>query len=248
MSEYTEDYLLNKRVKIFQPRDGYRASIDAVFLSAMVNAEKLKGGEKILDVGSGTGAVSLCLAYRLATKKVQITGLDIQQDLVELSNRSAVANGFASFLIYQNVDIRKKICLDSASFDIVITNPPYSDHDMPSPKPGKQIAHNLQNFDLTEWLRFCLKILCPKGKIFLINRVEALNEILSVMHNRAGDIRILPLYSKHGQNAKRIIVSGKKGSRGITKILPPLYTHNEDGSYTREAEKILRQAQNIFAE
>ena len=246
MSECTEDYLLNKRVKVFQPKDGYRASIDAVFLSAMVNADKVKGGEKILDVGSGTGAVSLCLAYRLAAKNVQIAGLDIQQDLVDLSNRSASANGFASFLTYQKTDIRQKICLLPASFDIVVTNPPYSDHDMPSPKLGKQLAHNHQNFDLAGWLKFCLKMLRPKGEIFLINRAEALNEILSVMHNRAGDIQILPLYSKHGQNAKRIIVNGKKGSRGITKILPPLYTHNEDGTYTNEAEKILRQAKSCF--
>ena len=50
MADYSEDYLLNKRVKIFQPTDGYRASTDAVLLAAAVN--KIKNGDSILDVGS----------------------------------------------------------------------------------------------------------------------------------------------------------------------------------------------------
>lgn len=40
MADYSEDYLLNKRVKIFQPTDGYRASTDAVLLAAAVNKIK----------------------------------------------------------------------------------------------------------------------------------------------------------------------------------------------------------------
>ena len=243
---YTKDYLLDKKVKIFQPVDGYRASIDAVFLSSLVEKEKITGGERILDVGSGTGAVSLCLAYRLAEKKVDITGVDIQQDLVDLSNQSANANGFASFLHYQYADIRQKNIFPPLSFDIVITNPPYSGHDTPSPNISRRLAHNHQNFDLSGWLKFCLKMLRPKGEIFFINRVEAINESLAVLHNRAGDIRIFPLYSKPGQEAKRILVAAKKGSRGMTKVLPPLYTHNEDGSYSPQAEQILRQAKGYF--
>ena len=60
MAEYTNDYLLNRQVKIFQPVDGYRASTDAVILSSLV--QKVKKNDKILDVGSGTGAISLCLS------------------------------------------------------------------------------------------------------------------------------------------------------------------------------------------
>lgn len=52
MADYGEDYLLDKRVKIFQPDDGYRASVDAVFLSALVGSAA--PGERILDIGSGT--------------------------------------------------------------------------------------------------------------------------------------------------------------------------------------------------
>ena len=246
MNSYTNDYLLNKKIKIFQPIDGYRASTDAVFLSSLVDEDKINKNTNILDVGSGTGAISLCLASRLKDKNVEILGVDIQHDLVELSNLSAKSNGFDSFLKYKNIDIREKGALKGDFFDVVVTNPPYSDHDMPSPNESKKMAHNHQDFDLTRWLSFCLKVLKPKGYILLINRTEALNEIFSAFENKAGDIAVLPIYSKNGQDAKRVAVIARKGSKGITKIMPPFYTHNLDGTYTDKAEKILRNGLNYF--
>ena len=178
MAEYTNDYLLNRQVKIFQPVDGYRASTDAVILSSLV--QKVKKNDKILDVGSGTGAISLCLAARFQEIQPQITGIEIQPELAELSARSA--EGFSAFLHYVNADIRQKITtVPPCSFRHVITNPPYSDHDMPSPNPGKALAHNLQQFDLSSWLRFCLKMLAPKGQLYLINRTEAVTEIITAL-------------------------------------------------------------------
>ncbi len=246
MIPYTNDYLLDKKIKIFQPIDGYRASTDAVFLSSLLDEKKVKDGAKILDVGSGTGAISLCIASRLKNKKVEILGLDIQEELVELSNFSAKSNGFEEFLKYEYLDIRKKAPFLGAKFDFVITNPPYSDHDMPSPNKSKKLAHNHQDFDLTSWISFCLKALKPKGYILLINRAEAINEILNAMQNKAGSIKILPIYSKENNSAKRVAVIAQKNSKGVTEILPPFYTHNTDGSYTLKAEEILRLGRGYF--
>ena len=244
MVSYTNDYLLNKKIKIFQPKDGYRASTDAVFLSSLLDSKKVKKDDTILDVGSGTGAISLCLASRL--KDVKITGIDIQKDLVELSNMSSKENGFDDFLTYINTDIRQKTSLPSGTFSFVITNPPYSDHDMPSPNESKKLAHNHQDFDLTGWLSFCLKMLKPKGYLLVINRAEAINEIITAIDKKAGSINVLPIYSKLGQDAKRVAVIAQKTAKGITKILPPFYTHNEDGSYTDKAQSILRLGKEYF--
>ena len=241
MIEYTEDYLLDKKVRILQPVDGYRAAIDAVLLSSMV--QKVKSGDKILDLGSGTGAISLCLAHRFPT--AEITGFEIQPELVKLSNMSAAANGFDK-LKFENCDIRKPQVKLFNSFNHLVTNPPYATDDMPSPNAGKAWAHNFQDFDLEKWLTTALKFLRPFGWIYIINRTAAIDEILSVLHGRAGAITILPLFSKAGQEAKRIIVCARKGDKSPSRILTGLTVHATDGQYTPQAQRLLRDGLGFF--
>lgn len=245
MTNYSNDYLLNKQVTIFQPLNGYRASTDAIILSSLVN--KVKPGDKILDVGSGTGAISLCLAARFREKEPQITGLELQPELADLSNKSASANGFEQFLNYINADIRTpKAILPPCSFRHVISNPPYSDHDMPSPNQSKAFAHNHHDFNLTEWIKFCIKMTAPKGFIYLINRAEAVTEILAALYGKAGNIKIIPLFSKPGQNAKRVMIIAEKDCKTPASILPGLTVHTPDGTYTEEAFQILREGRGFF--
>lgn len=239
MDNYSHDYLLDKRVKIFQPLNGYRASTDAVLLSSIVG--KIKKGESILDVGSGTGAISLCLASRFAEKQPLITGLELQPELAELSNLSAQANNFDSFLKYINCDIKDKPQeIKNCSFNHVITNPPYSESDMPSPNKSKALAHNHDNFSLKGWIDFCIKMIAPLGHFYMINRAEAVDEILAVIHGKLGHIEIIPLFSKSEQNAKRIIVRAQKDNHTPTKIHSGLIIHENNGEYTAKAHQILR--------
>lgn len=246
MIEYTNDYLLNLKVKIFQPSNGYRASTDAVILSAL--PEKIKNKDRILDIGSGTGAISLCLAHRLQQYDVQIHGFELQKDLTELSNLSAQANNFSHFLQYHNVDIRNNKLPEKAnSFQHVISNPPYSESDMKSPNKSKSLAHNFTEFNLNNWIQFCLKMLAPFGYFYMINRAEALPQMLSSLQGKAGDINIIPLYSKEGQKAKRVLVSARKSSKAPATIQPAFIIHKKDGTYTTQAEQILRLGKS-FAE
>ena len=74
----------------------------------------------------------------------------------------------------------------------------------------------------------------------MINRAEALDEILALLHGRLGEICVWPLYSKPGQAAKRVIVRARKDSRAPLKLAPGLVIHEDDGAYTPAAEAILR--------
>lgn len=235
MADYSEDYLLDKRVKIFQPLEGYRAAIDAVLLAAAV--EDVRPGENILDVGSGTGAVSLCLAARC--KNTPIIGAEVQPRLTELANMSAKANGF-DCLQYLNLNIFEA-GLPFCSFAHVVSNPPYFESNMPtSPKGGKATAHTFSRGGLSEWINICIKMIRPQGYFYMINRAEALDEILALLHGRLGEICVWPLYSKPGQAAKRVIVRARKDSRAPLKLAPGLVIHEDDGAYTPAAEAILR--------
>ncbi len=233
----TWDYLLNKTVKICQPKGLYHASTDAVWLAAAVN--KVKMGDAVLDVGSGTGAVALCLAERFKDKNLGIEGVEWQEKLVEAANLSAEANGFDN-VKFTEIDIlnkRYKPC----SFNHVISNPPYSTADMPSPNDSKAKAHNFDKTSFDKWIDFCVKSLKPQGKFYMINRAEMLEYILADICGRLGGIEVFPIFSKPNDvKAKRVIVRAQKDSKTPLIIYAPIYVHNADGTHSETAEKVLR--------
>lgn len=243
--EYTKDYLLDKQIKIFQPVDGYRASTDAIILSSVIS--KVKKNDNILDVGSGTGAISLCLAHRFKSSSISIMGMELQEELCCLSNLSSEENNFSSFLQYINCNIKNKPkSIEFCSFSHVITNPPYSENDLPSPNKSKATAHNLDNFSLSEWIKFCIKMLKPKGFFYMINRAEAIDDILYNIKGKLGNIKVVPIYSKENQDAKRVIVIAQKDSKAATSINKGLIVHNADGKYSQIANAILREGKSFF--
>ena len=244
MIDYSEDYLLGRKVRIFQPKDGYRASSDAVLLASAVT--DVKRHDSFLDAGSGTGAVSLCLAARLCEHDIRLTGIEIQPDLVELSSLSARANGFGS-MKFINTDF-KNAPLPFCSFHHVISNPPYAEKDTPSPQKGKSTAHNFSSVpNLSEWIRLCIKMIRPQGYFYMINRASALDEILYQIHGKLGGIRVVPVCSQRGQDAKRIIVIARKDCKAPLRLCPPLIIHESDGTHTPEAEAILRGGKALFS-
>ena len=118
---------------------------------------------------------------------------------------------------------------------------------MPSPNRSKALAHNHSGLDLNSWINFCLKMLKPFGHLYLIHRAEALPQILTALHTKAGGLKVIPVYSKPGQNAKRIMLIAQKDSKSPANILPPLYIYDQNSEYTPEAHRILRQGKSFFA-
>ncbi len=242
MTQIDENYLLDKKVKIYQPTGSYHASSDAVWLSAAV--AKVRKDDTILDVGAGTGAVSLCLAERFKADNIQITGIELQPLLTESANKSAEANKF-DFVHFINDDIFQTLLLKPCSFAHVVTNPPYSLDDMPSPNISKATAHNFAKESLAKWLDFCIKMIKPQGYFYIINRAEAMEDIVAHISGRLGKIEVFPLYSKEGQPAKRVIIRAQKDSKAPLIIHQGVLVHHNDGAYTAKAEEVLRQGKAL---
>ena len=78
----TEDRILGGRILLRQPASGYRVGIDPVFLAA---AAPSPAEGRVLELGCGVGAASLCLAWR--QPNLQLSGLEIQPDLARLAAR-----------------------------------------------------------------------------------------------------------------------------------------------------------------
>jgi tRNA1(Val) A37 N6-methylase TrmN6 len=239
------DTVLGGRVKLQQPRAGYRAAIDPILLAAAVPA---KAGESILDVGCGVGTAGLCVAKRMELNGVgdfEIIGVDAQPLLINLANDNVTINLYGDKVRFTLGDIAHDLPDAGAErFDHVLTNPPYLPADAAdaSPDPIKAAANIETTVNLERWLQFCLKVLKPKGYLTMIHRADRIDEILFHLSGKTGDIVICPLWPKAGESAKRIIVQARKGSKTGSTLLPGLILHRADGSYTAEADEILQKA------
>lgn len=237
-AELTEDHFLDGRLRILQPRTGYRAATDPVLLAAAVPA---KAGESVLDLGCGVGTASYCLAARV---EVELTGLEIQADYAALAERNSGRNGIAMTVIRGDV-ARPPPALRQVSFDHVISNPPYHEPGaLPSPDGGRDTAHR-EALPVAIWLATALARLRPRGWLTLIHRTERLDEILAALDG-AGDIAIKPLVARTGRDAKRVLIRARKGARAPLRLCSPLVlhagaAHTSDGDdFTPETSAILR--------
>ncbi len=236
----SDDRLLDGRVIVRQPLDGYRAAIDPVLLAAAVRA---KAGENVLDAGCGTGAAMFCLAARVPG--LTLTGLELQQAHAVLAGEGVALNKLAETFIATG-DILKPPPDLVGAFDVVISNPPYGDSGTPPLNAARAISHMEGEADLAAWIGGCLACAKPKGRIVLIHRADRLSDIVNVLHaKKTGDIRIIPIFPKAGAPAKRVIVDAGKGRRTADTLYPGIILHEADGRYTAAADAVLRDARAL---
>jgi tRNA1(Val) A37 N6-methylase TrmN6 len=240
----TEDRLLGGRVQFVQPKSGYRAAIDPVMLAAAVNAIANK---TVLDVGIGAGAAALCLAARLP--KVQIVGIEIQEELAKLARHNAEINGFSERIevAYADVLVPPKH-IAPGTFDHVMTNPPFvkQGRGQGSPNSSKALANVESSVPLEIWIKFCLDMLQRRGTFTMIHRADRMHEVLAALAGEAGEAIVYPLWpGPDNKPSKRFLISCRKGVRTPMLLSTGLVLHQADGSYTPEAERVLREGEAL---
>ena len=229
----TEDTLLGGKVRLLQPRRGYRVAVDAVLLAAAVDA---RAGERVLDLGAGVGAVGLCIAARVAG--CTIVGIELQPALREIAERNAALNAAEDRMRTMEHDLAGDLPAGLGPFDHVATNPPYLPAAVadPSPDPSKALATVESSAGLARWLEVATSALKPAGTLTIIHRSDRLDEIVDQLARLGfGDIatRLLP-------PAARVLVRARRSATLTRRDSPPLVLHRTGGGYTDEAEAILR--------
>ena len=233
MTQYTIDDFLGGKIRLKQPKVGYRATSDAVLLASSVGIKK---NETLLDVGCGSGVVAFSIAARVPS--TQLTGVEVQQDLVHLTRENAILNEFKMDVI--EADISQKVpSLHGQLFHHVVTNPPFYTEDPKRANAQVAFAYK-QVVPLEKWIDFCLKHVRPKGTFSMIHRTEAVPDILSLLQKKLGGICLIPIWPKPGVSPKRVIIRGVLGSQKPFSIHKGVVMHNLDNTRTQQAENIMR--------
>ena len=199
-----------------------------------------KAGQIALELGSGSGAASLCLASRMPD--LAVTGVEIDTSLAACANSNAATNEMSDRVNFIAADIFSLPSVLKRDFDLVLANPPFHGGGQNSPNPAR-LAALADSGKLANWLKVGLQRTVSSGYFTTIIRADRLDEGLAALPQ--GGVSICPLWPQAGEPAKRVILVVRKGAATPIRLLPGLILHAASGGYTSEADAVLRRGEAL---
>lgn len=238
--DLTADGFLDGRLRILQPKAGFRSAMDAVLLAAAVPA---RPGDRVLELGCGAGVASLCLLSRVPG--IVAHALERQPAYARLARTNAAANALP--LTVEEGDLATMpAALRAQAFDVVFANPPYfaSGSGTTARDAGREDAQR-EDTPLPVWIDAGLRRLRPGGTLVVIQAAERLADLLEPLSGRTGALTILPLVPRAGRPAGRVLVRARKGARAPLRLLSPLVLH-AGARHLRDGDDLSPEARAIL--
>ncbi len=203
-------------------------------------AKEIKDDAKVLDLGTGTGIISILLCGKTNLK--EIIGVEIQKEVYEMAKRSSELNNLQNKFKVINDDLKKlSKNFPANSFDAVVTNPPYKKNNtgLKNENKFKQISRheimcNIE--DIAKTSSYLLKSNCSIYMIHRPNRIVDIIEALKKYKLEPKNIRLI--YPKITKEPNLVLIKATKCGKSFLKIEKPLIVYNNDGTYTDEILRI----------
>lgn len=159
-----------KQFKIEQSKDVFRVGTDGVLLGALAN---VYGAFSVLEVGTGTGLISLMLAQR--NPQAHFLGLDINEDAAMLTKLNFENAPFHARLKNRHQDFKN--FETEEQFDLIVSNPPYFEE---SGSEKDKIARQTVELNFIQLISKASKLLSEGGIFSVIIPVEAGDVFVSI--------------------------------------------------------------------
>ena len=232
------DDLEFKDLKIIQNKDGFCFGIDSILLTDF--AKNIKQNLNIIDLGTGTGIIPILLYGK--TKNNKFVGVEIQEEVADMANRSIKLNVLENEIRILNMnilDLTKKY--KRGSFDVVTTNPPYKklNTGIVNENNKKLISRHEITASLEDFIKISSYVLKDLGEFYMVNRPDRLVDIFELMRKyKIEPKKIKFVYPNENKKTNLILIKGVKNGKQFLEFENNLYVYNEDGDYTDEILKI----------
>lgn len=234
--ESIDDLQLNG-LRLIQKEKGFRFGVDAVLLSHFANIKKK---HRVIDLCTGTGIVPFLVYGKYSPEEV--IGLEIQEDMVEMANRSSILNDTEGTIKFINGDLKDKKLIDSiGKFDIVTVNPPYklNNAGIVNPEDKLAIARHEIMCTLEDVIASSRRLLKDNGRIFIVHRPERLADIFGIMRKYKIEPKRVRMIHPNTKKAPNIVlVEGQRDGGAFLKWEEPLYVYDDNGNYSEQIDMI----------
>ena len=237
MTSYTTDTFFNGRIQVKQNRVGYRFSIDAVLLAYQAAP---RSGDKVIDLGTGCGIISLVMAFR--HPDITVYAIEVQEELAQVAIANVKDNHLQDRITVLGADM-KTITPDMTAgpVDLVVCNPPYRRPGSGRINPDNQraVARHELKANLHDVIGSACRMLKTAGRFVAIYTAERTTDIFCLMRSDSIEPKcIRTIHSNPSSEAKLILIEGIKGGNPGLKIAPPLFVYDQNGDYTDEVQRM----------
>lgn len=215
-----------------QPPGGYRFGADALLLAAwgLKNIPSNRASFQAVDLGTGCGAALIALA--LVNPAIRGAGIDICPQYIACARENAANLGLADRLRFIRADLADKRACVSGAFQLALANPPWL-----APGAGREPKSELRRAALCQkpdtlsvFCRAASRLLAYHGMFCAILPPALLCEFCASLSTaRLGLRAILPVASRAGEPALRLLILARKEAASRPEVLPPLCLHEKSG-------------------
>ena len=209
-----------------------------LFGSLSPTLPKGEGVLKMLDVGTGTGLLSLMYAQK--SPSVKIDAIEIDKDAAKQANENAKSSPWANRINIINEDA-KSFSFDK-KYDLIISNPPFYEAEIEAENEKKNLAHHSGGLLLDELLLIIKNNLAQDGLFFLLLPYKRNLEIRTALAKHEFDIiQITFVRQSVKHDYFRLMLLGKnKTTRPVETVLNEISICDEHQQYTKEFTDLLK--------
>ncbi|MEN4758791.1 methyltransferase [Chryseobacterium sp. C39-AII1] len=195
-----------KQFEIQQSKDVFRVGTDGVLLGALANVSE---ASNILEVGTGTGLISLMLAQR--NSQAEFLGIDINEEAVNFTKTNFQNSPFSSRL--KNIHYDFKYFETEEKFDLIVSNPPYFES---SDSEKDKIARQTVELNFRQLISQSSTLLTENGIFSVIIPIEAGSDFIEIAaENQLFLIKRINIKGIENSKAKRLILEFSKTEKEL---------------------------------
>ncbi len=229
----TDNTFSFKQFEIRQEHCAMKIGTDSVLLGAW--AELPEQGS-ILDIGAGTGILSLMAAQRCAS--ATITAIEIDPPAACQARENIAASPWHERIMVLNEDFTQWAVSCPSTYDCIISNPPYFEQSLLSPNAARSMARHTDSLSYAQIFDLTRRVISPRGRLSLVLPTDLYartNETAQLYG--WGITRLTFVQTTPHKNPKRILCEWQQ--RHLAPCLPSVLTiHNSDGQYTDEYKNL----------
>lgn len=234
ISRMPNTYFQFKEFRIDQGETAMKVTTEGCVLGAWVSKVAVGTGQ-VLDIGAGTGLLSLMLAQKLPD--VQIHAVELDPDAAAQAKQNFAASPWADRLWLHEGAVQEQQF--PTHFDLIVVNPPFFNQSLRSPEDAVNLARHDSTLSQTDLLVAIDRLLAETGTAFVLYPEREALSFAELARQQGLHIAArLDLYNSPGSKKLRTILGLSKDSRSLHQAA--LYIKSPTGGYTMDFVELLK--------